>query len=262
MTMNLSTNWKMHVGLAVFCAGILSIAYPGPAAAADAGTPPAAQQADQNIESLLRLVEQRIVTDHTSSPAGDSAVDAWKQVIQVVPVTDSARVGSALTTFAIHLRRRAAEEQKAGNVTVAEDMAVFASEAEGLKEHSLGPATAAASAPQPTETPPKFEPLAGSMPPITPPPQQPEAKPSIAEFYAWRGDLMLAKKDVAAARKYYELAASAGSARAAMQLTRINDPGLAAQSNAEPEAPAQPHPHPHRRRVRVTEEPLGVGRIY
>jgi hypothetical protein len=208
------------------------------------------------------LVEQRIVTDHTSSPAGDSAVDAWKQVIQLVAVTDSARVGNALTTFAIHLRRRAAEEQKAGNVTVAEDMSVFASEAEGLKAHAPGPATAAVTAPEPGETPPKFEPLAGSMPPIAPPPQQPEAKPSVAEFYAWRGDLMLAKKDLSAARKYYELAASAGSARAAMQLTRINDPGFATSSNAEPEAPAQTHPHPHRRRVRTTEEPLGIGRIY
>jgi len=259
MTMNLSAKWKMHVGVVVFCAGILSIAYRG--LAADAGAPPGAQ-ADQNIESLLRLVEQRIVTDHTSSPAGDSAVDAWKQVIQVVAVTDSARVGNALTTFAIHLRRRAAEEQKAGNVTVAEDMSVFASEAEGLKAHSPGSATAAVTAPEPGKTPPKFEPLAGSMPPITPPPQQPEAKPSLAEFYAWRGDLMLAKKDLSAARKYYELAASAGSARAAMQLTRINDPGFAASSNAEPEAPAQTHPHPHRRRVRTTEEPLGIGRIY
>ena len=249
------------MGLSYYCAGLLSIACPRVVAAEGAAAPPAAQ-ADQNIRILLRLVEQRIVADHTSSPAGVSAVDAWQQVIQVIPTTNSTRVGSALTTFAIHLRRRAAEEQKAGNVTVAEDMSVFASEAEGLKEHSLGPATAAVSTPQPPETPPKFEPLAGSMPPITPPPQPPESKPSVAEFYAWRGDLMLAKKDVAAARKYYELAANAGSARAAMQLTRINDPGFATPSDAEPEAPAQSHPRPHRRRVRVTEEPLGIGRIY
>jgi hypothetical protein len=258
---NLSTNRIMRVGVVLLCASVLSIARPGLAADGDAGARSAAL-ADQNIESLLRLVEQKVATDHTSSPAGDSALDAWKQVIHVVSTTDSARVGNALTTFAIHMRRRATEEQKAGNVTVAEDMAVFASQAEGLKEHSLGSAAATVTAPQPGETPPKFEPLAGSMPPVTPPPQQPAAKPSVAEFYAWRGDLMLAKKDVSAARKYYELAASAGSARAATQLTRINDPGFAAQPSVEPEAPAQSHPHPHRRRVRATEEPLGVGRIY
>jgi len=188
----------------MLCASILSIACPGRAAAEDAGAP-SAMQVDQNIESLLRLVEQRIVTDHTSAPAGDSAVDAWKQVIQVIPITDAARVGNALTTFAIHMRRRAAEEQKAGNTTVAEDMAVFASQAEGLRAHSLGSGTATVTAPQPGEAPPKFEPLAGSMPPIAPPPQQPATQPSVAEFYAWRGDLMLAKKDVAAARKYYEV---------------------------------------------------------
>jgi hypothetical protein len=160
------------------------------------------------------------------------------------------------------MRRRASEEQKAGNTTVAEDMSVFASQADELRAHSLGSTTAAVPAPRPGETPPKFEPLAGSMPPIAPPPQQPVAKPSVAEYYAWRGDLMLAKKDVSAARKYYELAASAGSARAAMQLTRIDDPGFAAQSNAEPKAAAQTHPHSHRRRVRASEQPMGIGRIY
>jgi hypothetical protein len=262
MTVNLPTNWKMRIGVVVLCASIVSLSRPGLAADEKAGAPSAAQ-VDQSIESLLRLVEQKIVTDHTSSPAGDSAIDVWKQVIHVIPVTDAVRVGNALTTFAIHMRRRASEEQKAGNTTVSEDMSVFATQAEGLKSHSAGSGTAAAvNVPRPEVQPPKYEPLAGSMPPITPPPQQPAAQSSVAEFYAWRGDLMLAKKDVPGARKYYELAASAGSARAAMQLSRINDPGFAAPPNAEPEAPAPSHPHPHRRRARTTEVPLGVGRIY
>jgi hypothetical protein len=315
MTVNLPTNWKMHVGVVVLCASILSVSRPILAADHDPGAPSSAQ-VDQPIESLLRLVEQKIVTDHTSSPAGDSAVDAWKQVIHVIPATDPVRVGNALTTFAIHMRRRAAEAQKAGNTTVAEDMSVFASQAEGLKAHSLAPGTATVTAPQPADeppkveplaaavppkveplaaavpprvgpqtaavppkvgsqsaavspkvepptaaVPPKFEPLAAAMPPITPPPLQPPANRSAAEFYAWRGDLMLARKDVAAARKYYEQAASAGSARAAMQLARLNDSGLVAQSNAEPEEAPAP-PHRHRRRIRLREEPIGIGRIY
>lgn len=48
--------------------------------------------------------------------------------------------------------------------------------------------------------------------------------PSMAEFYARRGDEMLAVKDISAARKYYEYAAEAGSARAALAIARTYDP--------------------------------------
>jgi hypothetical protein len=47
---------------------------------------------------------------------------------------------------------------------------------------------------------------------------------SMAEFYARRGEEMLAIKDISAARKYYEYAANAGSARAAMAIARTYDP--------------------------------------
>ena len=280
MTVNLLTGWKTSVGIVVLCASILPVAGPGLAANEDAGSRAAARsdptpigRADQTIESLLRLVEQRILADHTSGPPGESAIDAWKQVLQVIPVTDSARVSNALATFAVHLRRRASEEQKAGNTTVSTDMSVFASQAEGLKARSLGSETATVTAappvasppaaPPPPVAPPKFEPLASAMPPITPPPQQPAVAETVAEFYAWRGDLMLAKKDVPAARKYYQLAANAGSARAAAQLVRINNPGSVAEPEAEPEARPQPQAHPHRHRARPRgEQPLGIGRVY
>jgi TPR repeat protein len=44
---------------------------------------------------------------------------------------------------------------------------------------------------------------------------------AIAAFYATRGDEMLARKDISAARKFYEYAANAGSARAAAALARL-----------------------------------------
>ena len=50
-------------------------------------------------------------------------------------------------------------------------------------------------------------------------PEQP-----MAEFYAKRGDEMLAIKDISAARKFYEYAANAGSASAAMAIARTYDP--------------------------------------
>jgi TPR repeat protein len=51
----------------------------------------------------------------------------------------------------------------------------------------------------------------------------------MAAFYTARGDAMLANKDISAARKFYEYAANAGSARAAAALGRTYDPAFAAQ---------------------------------
>ena len=51
----------------------------------------------------------------------------------------------------------------------------------------------------------------------------------MAAFYAARGDEMLSLKDISAARKFYEYAANAGSARAATALARTYDPAFVAQ---------------------------------
>jgi hypothetical protein len=52
---------------------------------------------------------------------------------------------------------------------------------------------------------------------------------SMAEFYANRGDAMIAIKDISAARKFYEYAADAGSARAAVAIAKTYDPNFLAQ---------------------------------
>jgi hypothetical protein len=116
---------------------------------------------DQGIEALLRKVEQRVSSKHMMSPEGDSAMDAWQQVLRVVATTDSQRVRNALRNFAVHWRRRANEAQHDGNIAVAAGLSVFAAQAEAMspgKSHSAPAAevtaTDFASAPSPGSPPP------------------------------------------------------------------------------------------------------------
>jgi hypothetical protein len=68
------------------------------------------------------------------------------------------------------------------------------------------------------------------VPAVPPEPHPPTARESaMAAFYAARGDEMLSLKDISAARKFYEYAANAGSARAATALARTYDPAFVAQ---------------------------------
>ena len=69
--------------------------------------------------------------------------------------------------------------------------------------------------------------------PAVPTPRQPprtptEAKQAMSD-YVRRGDAMLAIKDISAARKFYEMAANAGNAQAAMALARTYDPAFLSQ---------------------------------
>ncbi len=65
------------------------------------------------------------------------------------------------------------------------------------------------------------------MPSAVRPPTAPVSP--LAVFYASRGDEMLAIKDISAARKFYEYAAYAGSARAATALAKTFDAAFVAQ---------------------------------
>jgi hypothetical protein len=70
--------------------------------------------------------------------------------------------------------------------------------------------------------------------PASPPATVVPAAPAqlTADVYARRGDDMLAIKDISAARKFYEYAANAGSARAAAALARTLDPVFITQLGA------------------------------
>jgi hypothetical protein len=139
---------------------------------------------DQGIEALLRKVEQRVSSKHMVSPDGDSAMDAWQQVLLVIPTTDPKRVRNALRDFAVHWRRRANEEQHDGHIAVAAGLSVFASRAEAMgpgRSHSAPAAGATA-----TDFAPA--PLLSSSPPIVPsdaekavPPNSELQTPAFAE---------------------------------------------------------------------------------
>ena len=85
--------------------------------------------------------------------------------------------------------------------------------------------TAARPAPKADDPAPNTAVLA--IPPATRPLSAPGS--AMAAFYATRGDAMLALKDISAARKFYEYAANAGSARAAIALARTFDAAFVAR---------------------------------
>lgn len=81
---------------------------------------------------------------------------------------------------------------------------------------------AAAAVPRiPVVTPPPVSRPAAARPIVMAPPALP---PEVAKLYISRGDALLAQKDISGARKFYEFAANAGSARGAAALAATYDP--------------------------------------
>ena len=159
---------RTHLFALMVAAGLLTS---GASFATDDGEP------GQGIEALLRKVEQRVSSKHMMSPEGDSAMDAWQQVLRVIPTSDPERVRNALRNFAVHWRRRANEAQHDGNIAVAAGLSVFASQAEAMspQKSDLAPAAEAtatvfAPAPAAETTAADFAPAPspGSLPPVVP----------------------------------------------------------------------------------------------
>jgi hypothetical protein len=146
---------RTHLLALLFAAGLLTS---GSSFAADDGAP------DQGIEALLRKVEQKVSSKHMMSPEGDSAMDAWQQVLLVISTTDPKRVRDALRDFAVHWRRRANEEQHDGNIAVSAGLSAFASRAEAMIPGKSEPAPAA----EDTVTDFALIPSASSSPPSVP----------------------------------------------------------------------------------------------
>jgi hypothetical protein len=250
----------------LLCAGALLSGNPS-LAADDAAKDHPTAQADQDIDTLLRKIEQQISAGHAMYPSGDCAIDTWKQVLQLITTVDSPRVRTALADFTTHMRSRAVDEMTAGKNGVANDMNIFAVQASHLVWRTAPPdnsQTAAsrtappnepAAAPPTWHDPPKVEPFASVAPsPPSPPASKasgvpgPDVGPKVqtsavpldpnlppeqlrlaADLYVSRGDEMLAANDVTGAREFYGYAAMAGSARAAA--------ALAGTYNAKPAPP-------------------------
>jgi hypothetical protein len=184
--------WYRHPTIVLCAAALLA---GGPSLAADdaARNHPAAQ-ADQDIDALLRKIEQQISAGHAMYPSGDCAIDTWKQVLQLITTADSPKLRTALADFTTHMRSRAVDEMTAGKNGVANDMNIFAVQASHLVWHTPSPdhSQIATTRPVPPNEPtvaeparhdtppawhdtPKVEPLA-SVVPLPPPP--PTSKPS------------------------------------------------------------------------------------
>jgi len=277
--------WFRHP-MIVLCAGALLAGSPS-LAADDAAKDHQAAQADQDIDALLRKIEQQISAGHAMYPSGDCAIDTWKQVLQLATTTDSPKVRTALADFATHMRSRAVDEMTAGKNTVANNMNIFAVQASHIVWHTAPadnsrtatsrpvPPNEPTVAPPTWHDPPKVEPLASAAPLPPPPPASapsdtpgPDAGPTAptsavpldpnlppeqlrlaADLYVSRGDEMLAANDVPAARKFYGYAAIAGSARAAAALAETYNPKPAQPVATSVSGPA---PAPGERRSPVS----------
>jgi hypothetical protein len=196
---------------------------PGPS------TSSATIQADPGVEALLGQLERQITIGHTMTPEGDNALVTWLHLHDSMQSASPATL-KVLEDFATHARHRAAEEQAAGRWVIAIDLMVFADRtAELLRGKNVETAPVPPASVAIASDPP---PPVSSRADIPTPPantrtsDSPSVPAPSAETVALvtRGDALLANKDISAARTFYELAASAGSARAAMALAQTYDP--------------------------------------
>jgi hypothetical protein len=228
--------------LSVVCAWLIAIsaaAAPPESSTATQGVAP-----DQESEALLLKVVHQIVVGHTVSPLDDSALGTWEEVRKRAQEPTPA-VTRALEDFIKLSESRAATERSAGHEMVAFDLRAFGDMAQELLQHALDTqshpeqaAVPAGAAPPPSDvSPPPVEPTAAAVKaptsdatvalavPIAPPARQfTPAQEQMAATLTSRGDAMLAIKDISAARKLYEQAATMGNAAAAKGLARTYDP--------------------------------------
>jgi TPR repeat protein len=209
---------------------------------------------DPAIATLLHQAEDDIVAGHSISPQGDNALDIWVRVTAAPISPGGVR---AIADFAADLRNRADLEKTAGRTGISKELVVMLARANDWLTHakavSASREAAARQVPHSvtssggrvvspaTDTATGIVPPAGSLAraatepaqgtsaaqPATHAPTSPDQ--SMAELYAKRGDAMLAIKDISAARKFYEYAADAGSARAATAIAKTYDPTFLSQ---------------------------------
>src|SRR5271154_4590254 len=97
----------------------------------------AGQAGVENIETLLRKVEQQIIAGHAVAPVEESAMETWQHVLELRRASpDSPKVLTALAGFAANMRVSADDENKAGRLVVSGDLVVFADQATRLLGHT------------------------------------------------------------------------------------------------------------------------------
>ena len=204
------------------------------------GKPPAspATQQDQRSEALLLKVEQQISAGHFIWPQDDNALQTWQLFMKNASPADPG-TRQALAAFADHMHSRAVEEQTGGRPEISKALMSFDAMARAMLDSPAPPHTDAMSSAIASTIPtaasagnPEAAPLAAPRPPDA-------QQQALAAMYLARGDERLAIRDISAARKIYEYAASIGSAAAAMALAKTYDPAFLAEIGAVGVTPDQ-----------------------
>jgi hypothetical protein len=218
---------KRWTALALCAGGLLLGSQPlaAPKAAPDAPAI-ASVQPDRECEALLLKVERQIADGHTAAPPDDNALQTWQSVVLKLqpPSPPTLR---ALADFVGRVYHQEAAERAAGRAAVELDLRLF----EDLANELLALGTAALNAHQAAAKPvsesatPEAPAVEGTADTARAPTavMAPQDQADAAALVR-RGDAVLAIMDISAARKFYERAANAGSAAAAMALARTFDP--------------------------------------
>jgi hypothetical protein len=117
----------------------------------DAAVPAGQAAEDQAADALLSQVLRQVLAGQTMTPDGDNAILTWKRLLKVIVPRSPATV-KALNDFVAESRRRAAEQQAAGQMVTARELSIFADEASDMlpdDRKASSSATAAGTAPAP-----------------------------------------------------------------------------------------------------------------
>ncbi len=219
-----------------------------PVAAGSAASPAVA--AEPVAPGAVNGVTPHAVSSDAASSAavspGGAAPEAASAAASAATANRPTRVSDAPSEAASSTPVATGDAARPASSETPASMVVATREAPPLPRAAVDTAPAAgvvgdAAATQSSEATVTGQPAAGGTPPPPATAQPAAPEPTMAAFYATRGDAMLANRDISAARKFYEYAANAGSARAATALARTYDPAFAAQLGP---AGLRPDPQP------------------
>ena len=222
-----------------------SASAPAPAASADAATAAETTSPGGSTGSAPQATKAAVQTAGAGGPSAQGSSAAATAVAQA----DASHAATPAPASAMTLRIAASAVGTDAATAAAAPASANGTDPGAVPYHGLAdamrptavrpeqPNAAATGAVTTASVHPTATPADGATSPAVAPSAAPESP--IASFYAARGDAMLALKDISGARKFYEFAANAGSARAAAALARTYDAAFAAQLD---EVGLQPDP--------------------
>ena len=192
------------------------------------------------LEELLSCIDQQVAISRVRNSSQEDALDLLGQIVERErnqPYSPGLR--AALTRIVEVSTQRAAAERARGAHPV-DNLVIAAMASKALEEvgatiaSSTGAvviaSVAAHSAALPADAGLAAAPMLAAPVLAAPPLATPAQSRQMAEFFATRGDEMLAQKNLSAARKFYAFAVQGGSSRAAYALARSYEPNARSQT--------------------------------